>query len=295
MGRSTTFQFEAEVGIVRDDFPQTVLDVLAKRVGVRCSSPSCRKLTTGPRSDSSRIICIGVGAHITAAAVGGPRFNPALSPEQRRSAENGIWLCQNCGKLVDNDAQRYSVELLNDWKRRAEAAALAEIEGGTRQGSSPEDAAEVELSVGGVPVGVGLAPKPIKRLSDNSGYCFRHDYELCITVRNLGNERLSGYHLDVEFPTEPLERPEAHREYAASRSSRKRAFFRMSGASAPELFPGDGATLLIPYFVDHAIFYGERCGSPEQQAYKQPVRVILHRAGLPPVTVETLFKELSNF
>jgi hypothetical protein len=44
---------------VRDDFPQAVLDVLAKRVGVRCSSPSCRKLTIGPRSESARIVCTG--------------------------------------------------------------------------------------------------------------------------------------------------------------------------------------------------------------------------------------------
>ena len=38
--------------------------------------------------------------------------------------QNGIRLCQNCAKLVDNDSHRYTVELLQEWKQRAEAAAL---------------------------------------------------------------------------------------------------------------------------------------------------------------------------
>jgi hypothetical protein len=77
---------------MRDDFAQQTLDTLAKRVGVRCSNPGCRKLTTGPRTDTSRIINIGVAAHITAASPGGPRFATDLSTEERRSPDNGIWL-----------------------------------------------------------------------------------------------------------------------------------------------------------------------------------------------------------
>src|SRR5207244_11951864 len=55
-----------------------------------------------------------VGAHITAASSGGPRYDSSLSAEQRRSGDNGIWLCQNCGKLVDNDEARYSVAALRE-------------------------------------------------------------------------------------------------------------------------------------------------------------------------------------
>lgn len=113
----------------RDEFSKQMVDVLAKRVGIRCSNPSCRKLTTGPRTESHHIVNIGVGAHITAASLGGPRSDPSLTPEQRQSPENGIWLCQNCAKLVDNDPTRYNLELLRDWKSRAEEAALAEVEG----------------------------------------------------------------------------------------------------------------------------------------------------------------------
>jgi hypothetical protein len=40
---------------------------------------------------------------------------------------NGIWLCQTCAKLVDNDAQRFPADLLREWKAGAEAEALQRI------------------------------------------------------------------------------------------------------------------------------------------------------------------------
>jgi hypothetical protein len=46
---------------------------------------------------------IGVAAHITAASVGGPRYDASLKPKQRAAIENGIWLCQNCGTMIDRD------------------------------------------------------------------------------------------------------------------------------------------------------------------------------------------------
>jgi hypothetical protein len=113
---------------VRDDFPNAVLETLAKRVGYRCSNPACRKLTSGPHTDETKALNVGVGAHITAASPGGPRYDPSLSAEQRRSADNGIWLCQTCGKLVDNDEVRYPKKLLVEWKQQAEQDALREIE-----------------------------------------------------------------------------------------------------------------------------------------------------------------------
>ncbi|MFO0847127.1 MAG: hypothetical protein U0871_01020 [Gemmataceae bacterium] len=113
---------------MRDDFPKLVLDILAKRVGHCCSNPGCRKPTSGPHTDGTRVINIGVGSHITAASPGGPRYDPSLTPRQRRSPDNGIWLCQSCGKLVDNDEARYPSHLLREWRRAAEGAALARVQ-----------------------------------------------------------------------------------------------------------------------------------------------------------------------
>jgi hypothetical protein len=99
---------------MRDDFTQSVKKTLAERVGCKCSN--CKQLTSGPHEDATKAINIGVAAHITAAASGGPRYDSSLSSEQRKSIENGLWLCQNCSKLIDTDAQRYSVEMLRRWK-----------------------------------------------------------------------------------------------------------------------------------------------------------------------------------
>lgn len=122
----------AENEEMRDDFRPTVKELLAKRVGHRCSNPECRQPTSGPQVDPAKTVNVGVAAHITAASADGPRFDSALQPEERKSADNGIWLCQKCGKLVDNDAARYPVEKLQHWKVLAEATAVRELEGGSR-------------------------------------------------------------------------------------------------------------------------------------------------------------------
>ena len=113
---------------MRDDFSKPVVETLAKRVGNRCSNPACRKLTSGPHTDESKAVNVGIGGHITAASPGGPRYDPSLTPEQRRSADNGIWLCQTCGKLVDNDEVRFPATLLREWRQKAEDAARQEVE-----------------------------------------------------------------------------------------------------------------------------------------------------------------------
>ena len=105
----------------RDDFLLSVKRVLADRVGHRCSNPDCRQNTSAPNTDPNSSTSIGVAAHITAAARGGPRFNAILSQEERRAAGNGIWLCQNCAKLIDSDEAAYDELRLREWKASAEA------------------------------------------------------------------------------------------------------------------------------------------------------------------------------
>jgi hypothetical protein len=112
---------------MRDDFSEDVKRTVAARVGYLCSRPSCHARTTGPQADSTKALNVGVAAHITAASPGGPRYDPSLTTEERRHANNALWLCQNCGKLVDNDQTTFTEGELRQWKKDAEAEALALI------------------------------------------------------------------------------------------------------------------------------------------------------------------------
>lgn len=114
----------------RDDFSKDVVRVLQERAGNHCSNPKCRCLTSGPNDAPNKASRIGVAAHVTAAAAGGPRYEPALAPDERRSIGNGIWLCQNCARLIDVDPVSYSIELLLGWRESAEQWARDKIEGG---------------------------------------------------------------------------------------------------------------------------------------------------------------------
>ena len=86
---------------VRDEFTSTTKDHIAKRVGYLCSNPDCRCSTIAAAVTHDGIVNVGVAAHITAAAPGGPRYDSTLSREQRRHHTNGIWMCQTHGKLVE--------------------------------------------------------------------------------------------------------------------------------------------------------------------------------------------------
>jgi hypothetical protein len=110
-----------------DDFSDRVRRALADRVGHLCSNPECRALTSGPQEDPAKSVNVGVAAHITAASAGGPRYDSDLLSEERSAASNGIWLCQNCAKLIDNDVTRFTVEVLKRWTADAEAGAKSRL------------------------------------------------------------------------------------------------------------------------------------------------------------------------
>lgn len=116
---------------MRDDFSQSVKDLLANRVGWKCSNPNCRKATRGAGVEKTNIINIGVASHITAASKGGPRYDENMTAQERKSFENGIWLCQSCSKLIDSDEMRYTVDKLKKWKDISEQLAVLELEDAT--------------------------------------------------------------------------------------------------------------------------------------------------------------------
>jgi hypothetical protein len=112
---------------MRDDFSSKIKDTLSKRVGLHCSNPNCRSLTSGPNTYEHIATNIGVASHITAASPNGPRYDASLTQIERSSIRNGIWLCQSCAKLIDSDPKKYSVELIRKWKTEAEKETELEL------------------------------------------------------------------------------------------------------------------------------------------------------------------------
>ncbi|MGW2087520.1 hypothetical protein [Streptomyces sp. NPDC001880] len=88
----------------------------------RCGKPDCQRPLfrldneTGDRTLNSRV------AHINARREGGPRWNPGMSGEENRSAENLLLLCIEHSYEIDEKAARFPPEMLREWK----AAQLAE-------------------------------------------------------------------------------------------------------------------------------------------------------------------------
>lgn len=104
----------------RDNFTKLTIDILAKRVGFRCSNPKCKRPTVGPSVRNDKATLIGIAAHITGASPGGPRYDENLIVQQRKHISNGIWLCSNCATLIDKDEGAFPTTLLQNWKYEAE-------------------------------------------------------------------------------------------------------------------------------------------------------------------------------
>ena len=115
--------------MVRHGFSKQTVNIIMRRAGARCSNPSCRRITTGPSIKHDQAVVIGVASHISAASPGGKRYDPNLTEKQRGSPQNGIWLCQNCSKVIDNDPVRFPIDLLNLWKKSAEEYAGRQTRG----------------------------------------------------------------------------------------------------------------------------------------------------------------------
>ncbi len=102
------------------DFKKIVIETVAKRAAFRCSNPDCRVTTVGPNADPEKSTTIGEAAHISGARPGGARFDASLSDVVRASVTNAIWLCRNCHKLIDADADQYPSEHLFAWREEHE-------------------------------------------------------------------------------------------------------------------------------------------------------------------------------
>ncbi|WP_157212941.1 hypothetical protein [Pseudomonas sp. M47T1] len=94
-----------------------------------CSNPDCLSHTIGSNLKRNDYAGNGVAAHICAAAPGpgAARYNKHQTKEERSSYKNGIWLCGSCSIIIDRDESRYPVDLLCEWKAKAEKRAMTMV------------------------------------------------------------------------------------------------------------------------------------------------------------------------
>lgn len=107
--------------MARDEFSPATKRSLAIRAAHFCSNPHCLKLTAGPHSDEEKFLTTGHAAHVHAASPEGPRYDSNQTPAQRKHISNGLWLCRECGDIVDKDDAPHSPNLLKQWKADHEA------------------------------------------------------------------------------------------------------------------------------------------------------------------------------
>lgn len=129
----------------RDEFTPATKRLLERQAGCHCSNPACRHLTSGATSDGKNLIRVGEAAHIRAAAPGGSRYDGDMTRDERRSADNGIWLCEICASFIDSDDPKFTVQLLQDWKQRTIADTWRSVTHRFPYGSGSEASTPDEL------------------------------------------------------------------------------------------------------------------------------------------------------
>lgn len=122
----------------RDNFSEKTKQLLASRAGWKCSYPKCGAATVGPSKEPSSKINAGIAAHICAASENGPRFDSSMTSEERKSIDNGIWMCRNHAHLIDANESNYTVEQLKAWKKDAEERAYNALSSVSNQAAKDE-------------------------------------------------------------------------------------------------------------------------------------------------------------
>lgn len=107
------------------DFSLETIRTLAKRAGEVCSKPGCLQGTSGGHTDPTRVTNLGEAAHIRGARKQpNNRYDPNMTDEERSHITNGIWLCRLHAREIDTDEEKFTVELLLEWKDKHEKAIL---------------------------------------------------------------------------------------------------------------------------------------------------------------------------
>ena len=117
--------------MIREEFPQRIKDLAAKRAGFICSMPECEQITIGPGDSHDQSKSIGRANHIySASGERGPRGSGGLSSDELKSIENCFWTCANCSDIIDkNEGKDFSPETLLAYKHLHEAKIKSHLEG----------------------------------------------------------------------------------------------------------------------------------------------------------------------
>lgn len=110
----------------REDFSAATRYALAQRAGYRCSFPGCTATSIGPSSENDHAVSnTGTACHIVPAASGkgARRKDATFTADQIKDISNGIWMCATHGRLIDNDENTYTAEMLRTWRKLAELSA----------------------------------------------------------------------------------------------------------------------------------------------------------------------------
>lgn len=90
------------------------------RAGNRCSHPECREPLVVDGSSNGTRALIGEVVHIVASSPDGPRGSAEYPEGKLDSYDNLILLCRNHHRIVDQQADTYSVETLHELKAQHE-------------------------------------------------------------------------------------------------------------------------------------------------------------------------------
>lgn len=98
--------------------PKTIKKLYAFSLN-RCYNPNCYE-SIGLKEDT----ILGEIAHIKSYSKSGDRYDETLSDKDKNSYNNLLVLCPNCHKMVDDNPEKYTVDLLYDWKSKREYEAI---------------------------------------------------------------------------------------------------------------------------------------------------------------------------
>lgn len=125
------------------DFTAPTREHLKVESGGRCCAPWCGG-DTDAMGSAGKKTSVGEAAHIRGNNDGRPprdassaartkirrasaRYDSNMTNEQRAHAHNGIWMCKNHHKVIDDDPDLYPAGLLTQWKKAAARAQVARV------------------------------------------------------------------------------------------------------------------------------------------------------------------------